>query len=486
MIKLLSKRLVGNTSKSKTFNFPNEAQITELKAILSHPSQILENDIDKYTQDWQGQYKGEGSIVLFPKIAQEASQILSYCNQNKLPVVFQSGNTSLVAGATPIHKEIVVSMEKYKDEFKMNNLSEMITVSAGYTLQDIQNYLAEHGFETPFDIGARGSCLIGGNVSTQAGGINFVKYGILRGNIVGLEVVLADGTILDMTSENRKDNTGTDLKQIFIGSEGTLGLITKVNMLVKRIDKFKKTLFIKTQGYEKLLKIHNQAKAIFTKDLAAIEYLDTNSYYIVQKGLGDILNFPFESGLASETFNDFYVLIEISSQSEEYLESQIENFYEELEELVDDMLMAETESHRRNFWEIRENVVTGCKAIGYTFKYDISLPIDKIESFMDYTNYLCGEKSEIISSYGHIGDGNIHLNIISKEETDKNAFRDYFEEDLMKKVVELKGSISAEHGLGKNKKQYLHLQKGDGEIEYMKKIKQVMDPNGILNPGKVL
>ena len=210
---------------------------------------MLEGDIEKYTTDWQGQKKAKGSVVLFPKSSEEVAKILDFCNKNELPVVMQGGNTSLVAGATPDNEEIVMSSEKMKSFIEFDENLEVLSCDAGYTLQEIQEYLTEFGYITPYDLGARGSCVIGGNLATMAGGINFVKYGNLRSYVLGLEVVTGEGKTLNMRSKIRKDNTGTDLKQLFVGSEGTLGVITKVDLLVKREDKENKTLFIKTGNY---------------------------------------------------------------------------------------------------------------------------------------------------------------------------------------------------------------------------------------------
>lgn len=468
----------------KTFSLCNRSHIEQFRKMIGEAN-VLTSDLTKYTRDWQNLYGGEGSIVLFPKSTSEVSLLMRYCNDERLEVVPQGGNTSLVAGATPINKEIVLSCEKLNKDFHFDATTEVFTCHAGITLQKVQSLLDEHGFCTPYDLGARGSCMIGGNVATMAGGINFVKYGSLRGNILGLEVVLADGTVLDMTSNIRKDNTGTDLKQLFIGSEGTLGIITKINMLAKRKDSAHSTLFLKTRGYQNVLKVNEIAKKYFSKDLAAIEYLDKDSYYLVELAMKDKFRFPYNT--SQEHKDTFFMLIEASSQNQDYLDSLIEGFYCKIDDIVEDILLAENETQRQNFWGIRESVVSSCKTFGKLFKYDISIDIKKYESFMRFTRSLYGEKALLISAYGHIGDGNIHLNIIADvDKFDPETTRKDLEPLLLEYLVRDGGSISAEHGVGLMKRKYLGLQKDQNILSLMKKMKHVFDPNNILNPGKII
>ena len=412
--------------KSTKFFSSAPCQIyADLTSILPS-SQVLihsqSNPQEKYTVDWQGQSK--------PPAGWETPYIvlLKYCSSNDLGVTPQAGNTSLVAGATISQKrEILLSLEKMNNILEFDPDGGIVHLEPGVILENLQEFLKEESFSdgnstiwgTPYDLGARGSCMVGGNVATLAGGINFVKYGSLRNYILGLEVVLSDGTVLDMMKAITKDNTGPKLKEVFIGSEGTLGVITKVCMQCVALDKETELVFIETDSYENVLEMHDKAKQLFGKNLSAIEYLDQECYNLVHKVKSEVYNFPIQP--KTENSNSpkkpFYLLIEIStsesdSDSPEELSEAMSQFYDSSEAMIQDMVLASSQNQRDSIWGIRESVVEAATKSGYVFKYDVSLPIQHFEDLVKETRNLFGEEVDLVGGYGHIGDGNIHLNLM--------------------------------------------------------------------------
>lgn len=443
---------------------------------------VMTKDIGKYTTDWQGQYGGKGSLVLFPRHTADVSSILKYCDENGLKVVPQSGNTSLVAGSVPVDTELVLSFEKMNKIAGFDENSGVVRCQAGVILQDLQKFLAEKGFVSPYDLGARGSCMVGGNLSTMAAGIHFVKYGSLRNYILGIEAVLANGEILDMMQTVRKDNTGPDLKQLFIGSEGTLGVITEANLLCPKKDKHTKLIFLKTKGYQNVLAIHREARGFFKKSLNAIEYLDLPSYSAVETHQST-LKFPYRSADCHES--TYFMLIEINGEIEADLEASLMDFGSQIDKLADDVLTCQSIADERNFWQIRERVAESCVKSGYVLKYDLSIDIRLNEELLNFSRKLLGEKAAFVSGYAHIGDGNVHMNIVVNPKYDWKLVKKEYESEIMNFVVKHRGSISAEHGIGHAKAHYMDLQKGKPVMDQMRKLKKMFDPNNTLNPGKV-
>lgn len=452
-----------------------------LKSMLGDRN-VMNKDISKYTTDWQGQYGGKGSLVIFPRSTDDVSKALKYCDNNGLKVVPQSGNTSLVAGSVPVDTELVLSFEKMNKIESFDEISGVVRCQVGVILQDLQKYLGEKGFVSPYDLGARGSCMVGGNLSTMAAGIHFVKYGSLRNYVLGIEAVLANGDILDMMQTVRKDNTGPDLKQLFIGSEGTLGVITEANILCPKKDKYSKLVFLKTKDYENVLKIHSEARGFLKKSLNAIEYLDLGSYSIVESHQ-PTLKFPYESKHCDK--DSYFMLIEISGEKEADLETTLMDFCMKIDKLTDDILTCQSLADERNFWEIRERVAESCVKSGDVLKYDLSIDISLNDELLKYTRQLLGDKASLVSGYAHIGDGNIHMNIVVNPKYDWKQVKQDCEPHIMAFVVKHRGSISAEHGIGYVKAHYMDLQKGKLVMDSMRKLKKLYDPNFTLNPGKI-
>ena len=458
----------------------SEEHLKNLRNIVGD-SRVLTEDIKGYTTCWTGQYGGNGSAVVLPKDTLEISSIHKYCNTNNLKVVPQAGNTSLVGGASAYNGEIIINVSRLNEIYNFDSNTGMITAGAGVILQNLQTLAQDAGFEFPVSLGSKGSCQIGGNVATQAGGTLYFKHGSIRNHIRGLEVVLATGEILDLQSTISKDNVGPDLKELFIGSEGTLGIITKVNISCPRADTNQEVLFMKITGYENVFKIVNLTKSHFNHDLTALEFLDYYSYGGIEKFFSNQISLPYKASECEE--QNYFVLVQVRAGNKEVFESLLESYYEKSSGIVDDMLMAENDTQKEHFWKIRENVGVAGKYSGYVYKYDCSIPCEKSGELLRWVRSLYGDKMKALFGFGHIGDDNTHLNIIAN--TDKyspDEIRAEFEPQVFKYVIENGGSISAEHGIGSFKTKYRHLIYPEPVWRTMLAMKNTMDPNRILNP----
>nr|XP_033787742.1 D-2-hydroxyglutarate dehydrogenase, mitochondrial isoform X2 [Geotrypetes seraphini] len=356
-------------------------------------------------------------------------------------------------------------------------ISGILICQAGCILETLNQYVEEQDFIMPLDLGAKGSCHIGGNVATNAGGIRLLRYGSLRGTVLGLEVVLADGRVLNCLTSMRKDNTGYDLKQLFIGSEGTLGVITAVSILCPRKPKTTNVAFLGCESFAHVLETFRVCKGMLGEVLSAYEFLDNECMKLVQKHLK--LNNPL-------TGSPFYVLIETSGSNAGHDEEKLNNFLEQVvsSSLVIAGTLATDDTKIKALWALRERITEALTHDGYVYKYDISLPVERLYDLVCDTRARLGKSAKNVVGYGHLGDGNLHLNITadSYQQTLLNAIEPFVYEWTAK----YQGSISAEHGLGFKKKQQIYYSKPEEAVELMQKLKAMLDPRGILNPYKTL
>jgi FAD/FMN-containing dehydrogenase len=434
-------------------------------------------DVAAYTEDWLAQYRGKGSVVLRPKTTEECSAIMKHCNDRLLAVNLQGGNTGLVGGSVPVHDEIVLSTSLMNAVVSLDPVANILVCESGCILENLDNYLSEHGFIMPLDLGAKGTCQIGGNVATNAGGLRLLRYGSLHGTVTGLEVVLADGTILDTLSYCRKDNTGYDLKQLFIGSEGTLGLVTKVAIQVPTKPAAVNVAFLACQTYEDCLKTFDLAKSGLGEILSAFEFMDGKSMKLTEKHMelqNPISEFPF------------YVLVETHGSVDSHDQEKLEGFLETAmtEGYVGDGIVAQDQTQFGKIWGIRESITQALSRDGVVFKYDISLPVKELYTIVEEMSARVDGLANVCLGFGHMGDGNLHLNIAAPEASPEvlAAIEPFVYEFTQSKG----GSISAEHGLGVMKAEKIHYSRPAPAIALMQSIKDVMDPNRILNPYKTL
>ena len=421
-------------------------------------------------------------MVLKPKSTSEISKILKYCNTKYLGVVTQSGNTGLVGGSVPVHDEIILSLKKLDKIINFDSLSNSLHCEAGCILENLNNYLNEKGFQMPLDLGAKGSCLIGGNLATNAGGIHFVRHGSLRSNTKGIKFVLANGEIVDCLNALPKNNTGYDIKQLLIGSEGTLGVITECILNTPLKPVFNDLALLAVNGYDNIIKVYEKVKSKMALKLSAIEFFDEKAKQIQAK-VGRVC--PLESTRAEDSY---YLLVEIES-NEDNNKKLLEDFIQKLleEELIEDAVIAQTETQKKKIWEIRETIREGASRQGLVISYDISLPVSKFNEIMDLTKKRVGKLADVIG-YGHIGDYNLHLNVCYKKHVkDETYYKiiELLEPFVYDYLTTVNGSISAEHGIGILKSKYLDRSQTAESIKMMKQIKNALDPNGILNPYKL-
>ncbi|KAI6092454.1 hypothetical protein F4821DRAFT_135076 [Hypoxylon rubiginosum] len=447
-----------------------------------------EDDLEPFNSDWMRKYRGHCRLVLKPGSTEEVSKILKYCNENMLAVVPQGGNTGLVGGSVPVFDEIVVSASRMNQIRFFDEVSGVLVADAGVVLEVADQYLAEKGYIFPLDLGAKGSCHIGGNVSTNAGGLRLLRYGSLHGTVLGIEAVLPDGTILDDLSRLRKNNTGYDLKQLFIGGEGTIGMITAVSIHCPQRSKAVNVAFLGLESYEKLQQTFKEAKTQLGEILSAFELMDSQSQ--------DIFHKVKDNKRPLEGEHPFYCLIETSGSNSEHDSEKLEKFLEDVmtKELVTDGVVAENETQLRSLWSQREGITETIGHWGGVYKYDVSIPIKDMYKLVEDTRKrledagLKGESDKYpvvdVVGYGHMGDSNLHLNIaVRRYDKEVEAALEPF---VYEWIAERNGSISAEHGLGIAKKKYIGYSRNETTVDLMKQIKNLYDPNGIMNPYKYI
>ena len=344
-------------------------------------------------------------------------------------------------------------------------------------LEQLDTALAQHGLMVPLDLGAKGSCHIGGNVSTNAGGLRLLRYGSLHGTVLGVEAVLASGQVVDCLSSMKKDNTGYDLKHLFIGSEGTLGLVTRVSIACPARPKSINLALLSLPSFDSVVKTFKESKGQLGEILSSCEFIDAGSMDCVTGNLG--LKCPLEP-------NNFYMLIETSGSCAEHDEEKLNMFLESMmsDGAVEDGTVATVPSKQSEIWQLRERIAESLLKDGYCYKYDISLPLSVFYDSITVMKERLGREVTRVVGYGHIGDGNMHLNITTPQYSQQ--VMDKIEPFLYEWTSQHRGSISAEHGLGFKKRNFIHFSKSDAAVMMMKEMKRVFDPQGIMNPYKVL
>lgn len=439
-------------------------------------------------------YHGKGPIVVKPKTTEEVSKVMKYCYDKGLAVVPQGGNTGLVGGSNPVHDEIILNLSNLSQIRSFDPVSGIFVADAGVILEVADNYLAEQGFIFPLDLGAKGSCHIGGNVATNAGGLRLLRYGSLHGTVLGLEVVLPDGTIWNGLSKLRKDNTGFDIKQLFIGSEGTIGIITAISILCPRRPSAMNVAVFSLPSYDAVQKVFGEAKTYLGEILSAFEFFDKQSYALVKKHQEE----NGETRSVFEQEGDFYCLIETGGSNSEHDEAKLTALLEHLltSDLVLDGVLAQDSTQFQSIWSLRELIPESAAKAGSVYKYDVSVPVGKMYGLVEKMRERLRKEGVLegdgnpegpiraVAGYGHMGDGNLHINIVANKYTEE--IEKVIEPYVYEIVAENEGSISAEHGLGVMKAPYIGYSKNETSIEVMKKVKHLFDPKGLLNPYKYI
>ena len=445
--------------------------------------------MEPFLREERGAYHGAAKAVLRPASTEEVSAIVKICAEAELPIFPQGGNTGLAGGAVPWEdgKGIVLSLSRMNRVREIDPIDYSITVEAGVILADVQK--AAEGVDRlfPLSLGAEGSCQIGGNISTNAGGIQVLRYGNTRSLVLGLEVVLPDGRVWHGLRALRKDNTGYDIKQLFIGGEGTLGIITAATLRLFPLPKAVETAFLGLTRVDDAMELFSRARKASGDQLTAFELISRFGIEMALKHVSGIVD-PLP------TVFPWYVLLEVSSsEAQSGLLETLERFLSDSMEagLIKDGVIAKSGTQARDLWRIREGLVEAQKFEGASVKHDISVPVSKVATFITSAHGAIEEWMPGIrpNAFGHVGDGNIHYNIHQPASADGAAFlaRQVELNRIVHDIaVGLNGSISAEHGIGRLKVGELAHYKEPLEIEMMRRVKQALDPGGIMNPGKIL
>ncbi|MFG0414424.1 FAD-binding oxidoreductase [Pseudomonas sp. zjy_8] len=445
--------------------------------------------MQSYLSDWRNAYRGQAAAVLRPGTTEEVAAAVRLCAQAGVALVPQGGNTGLCGGSIPDASgaQMVLSLTRLKRIREVDVANATITVEAGVILQQLQDAAAEVGRLFPLSLGAEGSCTVGGNLATNAGGTAVLRYGNMRDLALGLEVVLPDGRIWDGLRGLRKDNTGYDLKQLFIGSEGTLGIITAAVLKLFPALRSLTTAWVALPSPQAAVTLLGQMRGLCGDRLTGFELMSRQSLEFVLRhvvGASD----PFAEG------HPWYVLIELSdTQPDAALNDLLEQGLGEAFEqaLVLDAVVAGSQAQVEALWALREGISEAQNHEGPSLKHDISVPVSRIPDFIARTDRALQQAfpGVRVVAYGHVGDGNLHYNISKPPGSDDAPFKAQAEaimRVIYDSTLEDDGSISAEHGLGQSKRAAAQHYKAPLELELMRSIKQALDPAGLMNPGKLL
>ena len=469
---------------------PTAATLARLKQVLGEKGIITDpKAMEPYLLEERGTYRGAAQAVLRPASTDEVAAIVKACAAAKLPIFPQGGNTGLSGGAVPWEdgRGIVLSLSRMNRIRDVDPIDYSITVEAGCVLAEVQRAAEAADRLFPLSLGAEGSCQIGGNISTNAGGIAVLRYGNMRALVLGLEVVLPDGRVWQGLRALRKDNTGYDLKQLFIGAEGTLGIVTAATLRLFPLPKGVETAFLGLTKVDDAMALFSRARMASGDQLTAFELISRFGVEMAMRHVPGIVD-PLKAKFP------WYVLVEMSSsEAQSGLKETLEQFLGDVMEagLVSDGVIAASTAQARDLWRIREGLVEAQKYEGGSIKHDVSVPVSRVATFITAANRAIADRLPGIrpNAFGHVGDGNIHYNIHQPESADTKVFlarREEFNRIVHDIAVGLNGSISAEHGIGRLKVEELAHYKAPLEIELMRRVKDALDPAGIMNPGKIL
>ena len=420
----------------------------------------------------------QARALVTPKSTREVAAVLGQCNATSQPVITQGGLTNCVSAVEPAPDDLVLSTEKMRGIVEIDRIGGTAVVEAGAALQNVQEAVAKEGMYFPLDLGARGSCTIGGNIATNAGGINVLRYGMMRNLVLGLEAIMADGTVMSSMNRMLKNNAGYDMKQLFIGSEGTLGVVTRAVLRIFPQPTSRQDALVAMTSMENVIAFLGKLQRELAGCLSAFEIMWGNYYQAVTGDNGH------RAPLSRE--HPFYVVFQAEGSDPDFDAARFERVLEQAldQELIADAVIPKSAGETRAIWEIRENFEPALTNPPF-YLYDVSLPIRDMAAYVDAVqdNVIRLWPNAMCTALGHMADGNLHFFVAPGEPGDFHVASD---ECVYEPLRQYGGSVSAEHGIGLEKLGWLPHSKSAEEIALMRSLKRTLDPNNILNPGRVL
>jgi FAD/FMN-containing dehydrogenase len=439
------------------------------------------SDLETYGRDWTRVHTPAPTAVVFPRSVDDVQRFLPLADRLGFSVVPSGGRTGLAGGAVAANGEVVLSLDKMRAMDPIDSIARTVRVEAGAVTQAVHEHAETEGLTWPVNFASAGSSQIGGNIATNAGGVRVVRYGPTRHWVLGLEVVTMDGAHLRLNGALEKNNTGVDLRQLFIGSEGTLGVITAATLKLEKLPGETRVALFGVDGLASALRLFRSVRAAHGFDIMAFEFLTDACLDVV-----------VDAGAAKDPFSErspAYVLVELEARgSWSAADAWMEQVFED--GLVTDGVLADSTQQSRALWAVREGISESLSTTGFVHKNDVALPVSALPGFVDDLRSMLQARYPDfrVFLFGHVGDGNVHINVMKPEDWDQDRFVSVCHETddvLFALVQRFGGSISAEHGIGLLKKPFLSYSRSADEIAIFRKLKDVLDPRGRLNPGKI-
>jgi FAD/FMN-containing dehydrogenase len=468
---------------------PHPDLIRRLHEVVGDAGLVVDADaVDRHVIDWLGKWQGRAVAIVRPASTEQCAAVMKICAETRTPVVPQGGNTGMSGGATPDGSgaQLVLCLSRMQQVRQVDPINDTITVEAGVLLATVQAAAAAVDRDFPLSLGSEGSCTIGGNLATNAGGVAVVRYGNTRDLVLGIEAVLPDGRIWHGLKALRKDNSGYDLRHLLIGSEGTLGIITAAVLKLYPPMRGRASAWVGADSLDKLLDLLARMKTACGDRLVAFEMLSAEALGLVLAHIPET-----KSPLAGQP--RFHALVELADSRQEGLDAMLESVLGDAlaDALIDDAIVATNRAQAKTFWKLREGISLAQVRAGKAIKHDIALPISSLPAFVAQAEAALAASgtTATLINFGHLGDGNLHFNLLVPPDITADAYRaetarlNRLVHDL---VLTHEGSISAEHGIGQLRRDELQHYKAALDLELMRRIKQVLDPNQLMNPGKLL
>ena len=465
---------------------PPQAALEAIARAVGEKGVVGPQDAEPFLSEWRGRWPGEAAIIVTPATTNEVAAVVKICAEHNVAITPQGGNTGLVGGQIPSGNEVLLSLKRMRTVRDISPLNNTMTVDAGLTLAEAQDIAAEAGRLFPLSIGAEGSCQIGGVISTNAGGVNVLRYGNCRDLVLGLEAVLPDGRIWNGLKRLRKNNTGYDLKHLFIGGEGTLGVVTAAVLKLFPAPAEKVTALAALKSAEDAVTLLSHAQDATGGGATSFEFMNRLCIELTTNNIPGVRD-PFGKPHA------YYVLMEFSSGETDALRSTVEAMLAGALEksLIADAVIAESEAQAKALWHMRHSMSEAINHEGLGARHDVSVATSDIPAFLDKARDAVQRIVPDVRfvEFGHMGDGNVHYDLVGPAGAPKDALADQrreIENAVYDVIASFDGSISAEHGVGRHRRESLKKRKPAIELEMMRAVKNALDPKGIMNPGKML